>query len=523
MKCQKCGTQLEPEARFCGSCGNPVTASIAPARAIAPQPAPPQVPSQSVKPPGGNKLPSPAEATVAMRGSGPVGGPPPASPRPQGTPAPIPMARPVAQPAPAPAPRAPAGPPAPPRDPYLGKTLNNRYLIEDKLGEGGFGAVYRAKQVQIGRQVALKLLHPDTARDPNLVARFRREGAVACSLKDAHTITTYDFDQTPEGVLYIAMELLTGRSLHDVFHAEAPLHWMRVLHVLEQMCSSLGEAHTQGIVHRDLKPENIYLEKRPGDPEFVKILDFGIAKIVSGEIGGQSPQLTASGQTLGTLEYMSPEQLMGKQLDGRSDVYAMGVLAYELLTGRLPFPDAVGPAALIAAQLKKTPEPPSVAKPTSQIPGGVDQLVLKMLEKDKAKRHADVAEVAEHCKQLLVTSGAAQGTSQGAAAAAPGAAAGVSFRAATPAPMNSGGIPQAAAAAPSAPVSMPSMATPGPGQMSVGASMAAPPPRVPPPPGPSTQAVIRESGASSRKNLFFAVALALAVTIGIVLALVLKK
>src|SRR4029077_7534039 len=125
----------------------------------------------------------------------------------------------------------------------------------------------------------------------------------------------------------------------------------------------------------------IYLESRPGNPEFVKILDFGIAKVMRGEgMDPNAPQLTATGQTLGTLEYMSPEQLMGKQLDGRSDVYALGVLAYELMTGRLPFPDAVGPAALIAAQLKKTPEPPSAAKPTAQIPGGVDQLVLKMLE-----------------------------------------------------------------------------------------------------------------------------------------------
>jgi hypothetical protein len=324
---------------------------------------------------------------------------------------------------------------------------------------------------------------------------------------------------------------------------------MRVLHVLEQMCSSLGEAHTQGIVHRDLKPENIYLEKRPGDPEFVKILDFGIAKIVSGEIGGQSPQLTASGQTLGTLEYMSPEQLMGKQLDGRSDVYAMGVLGYELLTGRLPFPDAVGPAALIAAQLKKTPEPPSVAKPTAQIPGGVDQLILKMLEKDKNKRHANVDEVAEHCKQLLVTSGAPKGVAGEAAGGAPGAA--VSFRAGTPGPMGSGsgpggGVPQAASSAPSAPVSMPGMSTPGGmsansmgggaggggmggggggggGSGMSGNSMAAPPPLVPPPPGPTTQAVIRESGASSKRNLFVAIAVAVVVALGVVLALVLKK
>jgi serine/threonine-protein kinase len=188
-----------------------------------------------------------------------------------------------------------------------------------------------------------------------------------------------------------------------------------MMKVVEQMCSSLAEAHQQGIVHRDLKPENIYLEPRPGDPEFVKILDFGIAKIVSGEIGSQSPQLTATGQTLGTLEYMSPEQLMGKQLDGRSDVYAVGVVAYELLTGRLPFPDAQGPAALIAAQLKKTPVAPSVARPDAGIPAGVDALILRMLEKDKNKRFADVNELAAACREVI-TSG---GVLSGAAASAP--------------------------------------------------------------------------------------------------------
>ncbi|HWN67027.1 MAG TPA: serine/threonine-protein kinase, partial [Haliangium sp.] len=241
-------------------------------------------------------------------------------------------------------------------DPYIGVVLNNRFVVEAKVGEGGFGAVYKGKQLGTGRQVALKLLHPEMTQDDNLVARFRREGLVMCNLRDAHTVTTYDFDQTPEGTLFIAMELLEGKSLHDVFYTQAPIDWRRMLKIVAQMCSSLAEAHSQGIVHRDLKPENIYLENRSGDPEFVKILDFGIAKVMRGD-GTQAPQLTATGQTLGTLEYMSPEQLMGKELDGRSDVYTVGVLLYEMTTGRLPFPDAKGPAALITAQLREVPEP----------------------------------------------------------------------------------------------------------------------------------------------------------------------
>jgi eukaryotic-like serine/threonine-protein kinase len=297
----------------------------------------------------------------------------------------------------------PRGPVVKDADMYIGQVLNGRFRIDSKIGEGGFGAVYRGVQLATGRKVALKLLHPEMTNDENLVARFRREGLVLCNLRDAHTITTYDFDQTPDGTLYIAMELLEGRSLHQVFHDEAPVDWRRMFKVLTEMCSSLAEAHAQGIVHRDLKPENIYLENRPGNPEFVKILDFGIAKVMRGEgsMDPQAPQLTATGQTLGTLEYMSPEQLMGKQLDGRSDVYALGVLAYELITGRLPFPDAKGPAGLITAQLKQTPKPPSQVNPGGNIPPSVDKVLLKCLEKDKNNRFADVTQLSNAAQQAL--------------------------------------------------------------------------------------------------------------------------
>jgi eukaryotic-like serine/threonine-protein kinase len=285
---------------------------------------------------------------------------------------------------------------------YIGQTLNNRFKIESKIGEGGFGAVYRGTQLATGRKVALKLLHPEMTKDENLVARFRREGMVLCNLRDAHTITTYDFDQTNDGTLYIAMELLEGKSLHQVFHEQAPLEWKRMFKILIEMCSSLAEAHAQGIVHRDLKPENVYLESRPGNPEFVKILDFGIAKVMRGDsIDPQSPQLTATGQTLGTLEYMSPEQLMGKPLDGRSDVYALGVVAYEMITGRLPFPDAKGPAGLITAQLKQTPMAPSGANAKANLPATADRVILKCLEKDKNNRYADVTQLATALQEVL--------------------------------------------------------------------------------------------------------------------------
>jgi len=390
VSCAYCGTPLADTARFCGACGRPTASPSAPksaavafdetlaansdVKALGHQSPAGQV-GQADPVPARRRADSEAETLFGERsplldsGAGPAAVP--------GS--------------------------VPPDDPHVGTVLKGRFEIKTKLGEGGFGAVYGGVQSGTGRRVAIKMLHPEMTRDSNVVARFRREGQVLCNLRDAHTITTYDFDQTEDGTLFIAMELLEGRSLHDVFHSEAPIEWSRMIKFLSECCSSLAEAHAQGIIHRDLKPENIHLEKRSGNPEFVKILDFGIAKVVHGDGLGKSdqPQLTATGQTLGTLEYMSPEQLMGKQLDGRSDIYGLGVVAYELLTGQLPFPDATGPAALIAAQLRKTPRPPSSVN--QRVPKSVDALILKMLEKDRENRHADSDDLRRACNELLNT------------------------------------------------------------------------------------------------------------------------
>jgi eukaryotic-like serine/threonine-protein kinase len=310
---------------------------------------------------------------------------------------------------------------------YVGQTLDGRFQIESKIGEGGFGAVYRGIQLPAGRKVAIKLLHPEMTKDDNLVKRFIQEGQTLCKLRDPHTITTYEFDSVKSGslagTLYIAMELLEGKSLHQLFHEQTALDWKRMFKILIQMCSSLAEAHAQGVVHRDLKPENIHLENRSGNPEFVKILDFGIAKVMRGDsIDPQSPQLTATGQTLGTLEYMSPEQLMGKPLDGRSDGYALGVLAYEMITGRLPFPDAKGPAGLITAQLKQTPMPPSMANAKAAIPAAADRVILKCLEKDKNNRYSDVTQLASALQEVLSNASAEHATASRPPAVPPGAA-----------------------------------------------------------------------------------------------------
>lgn len=399
---------MEDSSHFCGVCGTRLITAPTPAQASAQvtgKLASPESMSETVVASGKKKsvartlMAAPPVFLEAAAASASVPNPaPPTDPAPAPTPAPVSTSA-----------------PAPlfeqsgqsglfgTSDPFAGQTLNDRFVVGRKLGEGGFGAVYQGTQTGTNRTVAIKLLHPEMTGDRNVVERFRREGQVLCQLRDAHTVTTYDFDQTADGTLFIAMELLEGRSLHDVFAAEAPISWVRMVKIVSEMCTSLAEAHAMGIVHRDLKPENVHLEKRAGNDEFVKILDFGIAKMLRGDgIGGtKGPQLTATGQTLGTLEYMSPEQLMGKELDGRSDVYGLGVLAYELMTGCLPFPDAIGPAMLISAQLKRTPDVPSSTYPAGNIPRDVDAMIYKMLEKDRNNRFVDVSALRVECLRIL--------------------------------------------------------------------------------------------------------------------------
>ncbi|MDY0004688.1 MAG: protein kinase [Polyangia bacterium] len=298
---------------------------------------------------------------------------------------------------------APPGAAAAPDDGKLeGKKLNNRYLVLAHIGEGGFGDVYKAKQIQMDRDVAIKVLSPGMTKDPKLVERFKREAKSACNLRDPHTIITYDFDETDNGLLYIAMELLQGETLYDVLEREGPMPANRVVGILEQTCSSLGEAHVQGIVHRDMKPENIFLEARPDHPDFVKVLDFGIAKIVGGEMA-QGPALTAAGQTLGTLEYMSPEQLMGQKLDGRSDIYALGMLMYQMLTGSLPFGQNASPTTMIQWHLREQPKPPSQVVPGC--PPDLDPILFRMLDKDRDKRYPTVMELRQDLQQLMARHG----------------------------------------------------------------------------------------------------------------------
>jgi serine/threonine-protein kinase len=288
------------------------------------------------------------------------------------------------------------------RDPLIGTVFDQRFGIESQLAAGGFGAIYRAIDVRSGARVALKVLLPKLARDPMVVARFRREGKTLASLRDPHTVTAYELGEAPDGTLYIVMELLQGESLYTRFRSQGPLPWRRVLHIAAGVCASLAEAHALGIVHRDLKPANIHLEPRDGGVEFVKVLDFGIAKIVQGN-PGEHTQLTQAGQMIGTIDYMSPEQMVGGELTPASDIYTLGVLIYEMIAGRTPYPDAQSATAILAAVLTRTPDPLSTH---ARVPAALDAVLARCLEREPEDRYAHVGELADALAMIAVESAA---------------------------------------------------------------------------------------------------------------------
>ena len=223
-------------------------------------------------------------------------------------------------------------------DPMIGQVLGGKYTVIRLIGEGGMGAVYEGEQ-KLGtakRKVAVKTLHPHLSRDPKIKARFEREVGTIAELEHPNTIQVYDFGTTPEGILYIVMEFLQGKSLADMLEKGGAMDPARVENILTQVCGSLEEAHARGIVHSDLKTDNVVLVERAGKKDFVKVLDFGIAKR-SKEEDKDEQKLTQQGMVLGTPPYMSPEQFTGRPIDSRSDIYSLGVMAYEMLSGKLPF------------------------------------------------------------------------------------------------------------------------------------------------------------------------------------------
>jgi serine/threonine-protein kinase len=269
-------------------------------------------------------------------------------------------------------------------DPNIERTIAGRYVLKERILGGSIGIVYRAEQRGVGRKIAIKLLPSDAATDPLLIARFKREGEVLCRLRSPHTVTTYEFDRDPDGTLYIAMELPSGRSLAEICAREGALEWRRALRILGQVCDSIAEAHTLGIVHRDLRPDSIVVGMSADGREVAKVLDFGLAKLLYADI-----TLSPVGQTTGAIEYLSPEQLRSKPIDSRTDVYGVGILGYLLITGRHPFQQARTYGDLVAAHLNVVPPLASTLRP--DLPPGVDFILQKCLEKDPEQRFPSAA------------------------------------------------------------------------------------------------------------------------------------
>jgi serine/threonine-protein kinase len=275
-------------------------------------------------------------------------------------------------------------------DPMVGKVIQGRYRPTRLLGEGGMGRVYEAEQ-KMGaatRKVAIKTLHPEFSQDPQIVARFNRECETVIELSHPNTIQFFDFGQLDDQTLFIVMEFIQGRALAAELEQQGALDPARVDKILIQVCGSLNEAHQRGIVHRDLKPDNILLTDRGGQHDFVKVLDFGIAKKGDAE-DAQKAKLTKQGMVLGTPPYMSPEQFSGKLLDARSDIYSMGIVAYEMLTGQLPF-DAKTPWEWATKHLTSPPTPFEAHPRSASIPTFKKDAVLRALSKSPDQRQSTI-------------------------------------------------------------------------------------------------------------------------------------
>jgi serine/threonine protein kinase len=272
-------------------------------------------------------------------------------------------------------------------DHLLGRTLDEKYLLEERLGVGGMGTVYRARHLLIDRAVAVKVLNQRLVEDEAAKSRFRREAKAAGRLQHANAVGVTDFGETSDGHVYIVMELLEGKTLRDMLAKEAPLEVARAVSMMLQVSSAVAAAHEAGIIHRDLKPANIFIVQRPDAPAALKVLDFGIAKLAADSLDDDDRQtLTQVGVIIGTPRYMSPEQCNGKELTPASDVYGLGVILYEMLTGAVPFS---GSSALAIALKHTTESPRRPSEFMASIPGALEDVVLHALEKKPEDRPPD--------------------------------------------------------------------------------------------------------------------------------------
>ncbi len=285
-------------------------------------------------------------------------------------------------------------------DARVGTVLAERYRIDALVGEGGMGRVYAAEHVLMKKRLAVKILRRELTTVPEVVARFEREAMAAASVDHPNVAAATDFGKLPDGSVFLVLEFVQGRSLRDEI-AEGPMPIERALHIARQIAAGLGGAHLQGIVHRDLKPENVMLVERAGDVDFVKVLDFGIAKVPVADVAaGKDQPITRAGMVFGTPEYMAPEQALGQAVDGRADLYSLGVILFEMLAGVRPF-SSLSAVGILGQQLGG--EPPTVAEkaPDVVVPPAVEQIVRRLLDRERDARPLDSGQVVLSIEALL--------------------------------------------------------------------------------------------------------------------------
>ena len=288
-------------------------------------------------------------------------------------------------------------------DPLIGRVINEKFKILGFIARGGMGKVYRAEQTPLGRVCAVKVLNPNYTgeHDPEFHKRFFLEASMTSKLRHPNTVTIFDYGHTEDGIYYMAMEYLEGYTLHRAIRQVGHLPEERAAHIARQICRSLREAHSLGVVHRDLKPANVYLLEHGDEPDFVKVLDFGLVKDVS----SGSEELTKAGLFMGSPKYMAPEQITGAPIDGRTDIYALGVIMYELVTGKVPFDRPKSLEILMAHAGEEVP-PIRKMNPAARISPGLEEAIMRSMAKNPNDRFRSMDEVLAALKRLGAASAA---------------------------------------------------------------------------------------------------------------------